>query len=128
MVELPSKLSFYHLLVCAALLNADFCKKISEKTRRRLAGENESDSEEEVQQLRMSDDEDAPFIHHPFRVSEKAEIVMNIRVRLIKLNGIHEKSGVIVQKCSLVAELKLKMAVIAYLNFQFQLHHLRAPL
>ncbi len=62
------------------ILIPDFCKKISEKTRRRLAGENESDSEEEVQLRMNSDDEDAPFIHHPFRVSEKAEIVMNIRV------------------------------------------------
>ena len=39
----------------------------------------ESDSDLE-DLIRGSDDEDAPFIHHPFKVTEKSEIVMNIRV------------------------------------------------
>ena len=39
----------------------------------------ESDSDLE-ELIRGSDDEDAPFIHHPFKVTEKSEIVMNIRV------------------------------------------------
>ena len=42
----------------------------------------ESDSDLEDLFRGGSDEEDAPFIHHPFKVTEKSEIVMNIRVTL----------------------------------------------
>ena len=61
------------------LVFPDFCKKIQEKTERRMVEGHESDSDLE-DLIRGSDDEDAPFIHHPFKVTEKSEIVMNIRV------------------------------------------------
>ncbi len=72
---------------------SDFCKKIQEKTQRRMLEGHESDSDPEEIIRRSDEDEDAPFIHHPFKVSERAEIVMNIRVSMPARSQLLAKPG-----------------------------------
>ena len=60
---------------------SDYCKRIAQKQAQRAAqGLEDRDSDPEASHRPLSDDEDGPFIHHPFKVKE-APIIMNIRVR-----------------------------------------------
>lgn len=60
-----------------SLLNEDFCKRISSKSKSKM--ESSSSSEEEEGGTGGKNEEDE-FIHHPFKVKDTSSIVLNIRV------------------------------------------------
>ena len=61
--------------------DTDFCKKIAQKE-----GDGGSSSDSDIIGKLSDDDAEGPFIHHPFKVREAPNIVLNIRVRERLLN------------------------------------------
>lgn len=65
-------------IIKAIIFFSDFCKNLARKD-----GDRSSSDEEGEYRPSSDDDQEKPFIHHPFKVKDASNIVLNIRVTTV---------------------------------------------